>query len=68
MDRGRIRRAHSSAGDAREAAREFHDSVIQPDMSLVVFFASADYDLGVLAEELRLLFEGIQLVGLHDRR
>jgi hypothetical protein len=37
--------------------------VVQPDTSLVVFFCSADYDLGVLAAELQRLFVGVELVG-----
>lgn len=58
-----IRRAQSCAPDAREAAREFHAGVVQPDMALVVFFCSVAYDLEVLAQELRRLFVGVQIVG-----
>ena len=59
----RIRRAQSCATDAREAAREFHAAVVQPDMALVIFFCSSEYDLEVLAEEMRRLFAGVQVVG-----
>lgn len=58
-----IRRAQSCAADAREAAREFHAAVAQPDMALVIFFCSSEYDLEVLAEEMRRLFAGVQVVG-----
>jgi len=58
-----IRRAQSVAHDAREAAREFHAGVDQPQMELVVFFCSSDYDLDALADEMRRLFAGIQVVG-----
>jgi len=58
-----IRRAQSVARDAREAAREFHAGVAQPQMELVVFFCSSDYDLDALADEMRRLFAGVQVVG-----
>ncbi len=59
----RIRSAQSCATDAREAAREFHAAVAQPDMALAVFFCSGQYDLDVLALELDRLFAGVQVVG-----
>lgn len=58
-----ILRAHSRAVDAREAARELHAGLAQPDMALVVFFCSSAYDLDVLGEELWRLFAGVQVVG-----
>ena len=58
-----IRSAQSCATDAREAAREFHATVAQPNMALVVFFCSGQYDLDVLALELDRLFAGVQVVG-----
>lgn len=58
-----IRRAQSLAAEAREAVREFHTGVVQPDMALVVFFCSSDYDLDALADEMRQLFPGIEVVG-----
>ena len=61
--RARICRAQSCATDAREAAREFHAMVSQPAMALVMFFCSSEYDLEVLAEEMGLLFAGVQVVG-----
>lgn len=60
---GRIRPAQSCAADARQAAREFHAAVAQPDMSLVIFFCSSDYDLRAMADELRQLFSDVPLVG-----
>ncbi|MDR3482253.1 MAG: FIST N-terminal domain-containing protein [Burkholderiaceae bacterium] len=59
----RIRRAQSCAADARRAAQEFHAGVTQPDMELVVFFCSSEYDLDALAAEMRRLFVGAQVVG-----
>jgi hypothetical protein len=62
-NRNRIRRAQSCATDARQAVREFHAAVAQPEMALVIFFCSSEYDLEVLAEEMRRLFAGAQVVG-----
>jgi hypothetical protein len=59
----RIRRGQSCATDAREAARDFHAAVAQPDTALVVFFCSGQYDLGVLGSELGRVFAGVQVVG-----
>lgn len=59
----RVLRAQSCAADARGAAREFHAAVTQPDMALVIFFCSSEYDLEVLADEMRQLFAGVQVVG-----
>lgn len=58
-----IRQAQSCATDAQQAAREFHAGVAQPDMALVVFFCSSEYDLDVLAGEIQRLFAGVQVVG-----
>lgn len=58
-----FRRAHSRAPEARQAAREFHAGVSQPDMAMVVFFCSSQYDLEVLADELNRLFGDVPLVG-----
>ena len=58
-----IRIAQSSATEARLAVQELHATVAQPDMELVVFFCSSEYDLDVLAEEMGLLFAGVQVVG-----
>jgi len=58
-----IRRAQSCATDARDAVREFHAAVAQPDMALVIFFCSSEYDLDSLAVEMKHLFDGVQVVG-----
>lgn len=58
-----IRTAQSHAMDAREAAREFHSSVVQADMALVLFFCSPQYDLDELALEMAGLFDGVEVVG-----
>lgn len=58
-----IRSMQSCATDARQAAREFHAGVIQPDTELVVFFCSSEYELDVLAGELRRLFGPVPVVG-----
>ncbi|WP_226401059.1 nitric oxide-sensing protein NosP [Ferribacterium limneticum] len=58
-----FRITHSCATDARQAAREFHAGVEQPDMSMVIFFCSSDYDLEALADELNQLFGSVPLIG-----
>lgn len=58
-----IRRAQSCAADTRQAVHEFHAAVSQPDMELVIFFCSSEYDLDVLAAEMNRLFAGVQVVG-----
>lgn len=58
-----IRRAQSCLLDAREAVREFHAAVVQPGMELVIFFCSSDYHLEDLADEMRIQFAGVQVVG-----
>lgn len=59
----RIRTAQSRALDARQAAREFHAAVAQPDMELVMFFCSSEYDLEALAREMKDLFTDVPVVG-----
>lgn len=60
---GQIRSMHSCAADARQAAWEFYEGVIQPDTEVVVFFCSSHYELDVLAEELQRLFGAVPLIG-----
>jgi hypothetical protein len=62
-ERPQIRRAQAYAAGAREAVRAFHAAVAQPDMALVVFFCSSDYDLDALADEMARSFTGIEVVG-----
>ena len=63
MSSQRILRAQSCATEARQAAEEFHAAVAQPEMELVVFFCSSEYDLDVIAAEMNRLFAGVQVVG-----
>jgi hypothetical protein len=58
-----IRNAQSCASNPRQAVREFHAAVAQPDMALVVFFCSNAYDPDALSSELREVFSGVQVVG-----
>jgi hypothetical protein len=58
-----FRISHSCAGEARQAARELHAGVVQPDMAMVVFFCSSDYDLAALADELNILFGSVPVIG-----
>jgi hypothetical protein len=58
-----IKRAQTLAEDERVAVHEFHAGVTQADMVLVVFFCSSAYRLELLAEEMRQVFSGVQVVG-----
>lgn len=58
-----IRSGQSDAVDAYEAVREFHALVAQPNTALVIFFCSNGYDLKLIADEMRRLFVGIQVIG-----
>lgn len=58
-----IRRAQSRAADARQAVREFHAAVAQPDTALVLFFCSSDHDLHAVAEEMRSCFGDLPVLG-----
>jgi hypothetical protein len=63
QSRTHIRQAQACATDPREAAREFATAVSQPEMALVIFFCSSEYDLEVVAEEMGRLFDGVEVVG-----
>jgi len=58
-----VRIAQSRASDAIQAVREFHAAVLQPEVELVIFFCSSEYDLEVVAAEMNHLFRGVQVVG-----
>ncbi|MGO8683344.1 MAG: FIST N-terminal domain-containing protein [Thermoleophilia bacterium] len=58
-----IRIAQSCALDPREAAQEFFAAVAQPDMTLVIFFCSSEYDRDELAAEMSRLFANVLVVG-----
>ncbi len=59
----RARKGASTLGDARLAARELHAAIGSPDARLVVFYASPDYDLDALGDELSTLFGDLPVVG-----
>ena len=61
--RQQIRTSQSCAADARDAVREFHAEVTQPDMVLVVFFCAIEYDLDEVADEMKRLFGDTPVVG-----
>jgi len=58
-----IRIAQSCESDPRAAVKEFHAQVAQPDMALVIFFCSDEYDRVTLAAEMSRRFAGVQVVG-----
>lgn len=63
MSTPNIRIAQSQATDAKKAVEEFHKGVRQPNMELVLFFCSSEYDLDIIAAEMNRLFAEIQVVG-----
>ncbi len=58
-----IRIAQSCAGDPGDAVAELYDGLVQPDLSLVLFFCSTQYDRSELAAALRERFPGVQVAG-----
>lgn len=58
-----IRIAQTREPDARLAARAFHAAVAQPDIGLVIFFCSSDYDLNALSDEIHCLFGDTPVIG-----
>jgi hypothetical protein len=58
-----IRRGSSTSPDPVRAATELYDQIVQPEISLALFFCSADYDREVLGRELGRLFNGTNLIG-----
>ena len=64
MSDGRtVRIAQSCAQDPRAAAEELHAGLSQPDISLVLFFCSSEYDRDALAAEMARRFAGVPVVG-----
>jgi hypothetical protein len=57
------RRGFSAAADPATAVSELLHQVDQPDMALVVFFASPSYDRGGLAEAIQAQLPGIEVIG-----
>lgn len=62
-NQGSIRTAQSCNPDSRSAVRELHAQLVQPGMSLVVFFCSSVYELDELAAEINLLFPDVVMIG-----
>jgi hypothetical protein len=58
-----VKRAFSLAADPRVAAQELHAGLTQPDLSLVIFFCSPEYDSEIFAEEMHRLFSDTLVVG-----
>lgn len=61
--RGPIRRGFSTASNPVKAVLQFSEAVAQPNIGLVVFFCSFNYDLGIMEPELRRAFPGVHVVG-----
>ena len=58
-----VRRAVSAAPDPLAAAAELHRALSGPELSLVLFFCSAEYEQPAFAAELTRLFDGVLVVG-----
>lgn len=59
----RIRKGVSLSRDPVVAAREFFAAVHQPDMELVLFYCSPQYDLPLLAAEMKRHFGDTPVIG-----
>ncbi len=58
-----VKLSQTVAADPEAAARAFYQDVVQPDMALVVFFCSSQYDLPALAKALKRYFADTPVVG-----
>ena len=58
-----IARGQSCAPTRRQAVAELHAAIVQPDMALVVFFCSPDFDLDEIAGAIANTFAGTPVVG-----
>jgi hypothetical protein len=58
-----IARGQSCAPGGRQAVAELHAAIAQPDMALVVFFCSPDFDLDEVAGAIAHTFAGTPVVG-----
>ncbi len=58
-----MHRGHSDAAEARVAVAELGEQVAQPDLALLLFFCSSNYDLDALADEMNRRFVGVPVVG-----
>ncbi|WP_119390091.1 nitric oxide-sensing protein NosP [Taklimakanibacter lacteus] len=57
------KRGFSAAVDPAEAVRELAYRIDQPEMALVVFFASPSYDRPSLARAIAVEFPGVEVIG-----
>lgn len=62
LSRQQILTAQSDAADPRQAVRELHAGIGQPDAAAVVFFCSSAYDRTALADEINRLFPEVPVV------
>jgi hypothetical protein len=62
-DERTVRIAQSCAQDPGAAVEELHAGLSQPDVSLVLFFCSSEYDRDALAAEMARRFGGVTVVG-----
>ncbi|SIQ26296.1 nitric oxide-sensing protein NosP [Marinobacterium stanieri] len=58
-----VRSAMSSHRDVGRAATELAAQLSHPDLGFVLFFCSAEYDLGALSSALEAAFAGVRLAG-----
>jgi len=61
--RAAIKRFQTCEPEARAAVRAFHAGLDQPNAALVLFFCSSEYDLDALADEMRMQFGEVPVVG-----
>jgi hypothetical protein len=58
-----LRKGQSLASDPRQAVRELHQAIAQPDMALIIFFCSSHYDLDLFAAAINESFAGTTVIG-----
>lgn len=58
-----VKLGQSTLSDPEAAARDLHQQISQPDVSLVIFFCSSRYDLSALASTLTECFGEIPVIG-----
>jgi len=58
-----IRRGSTQHPGTRQAVAELRAQIDQPDLALIIFFCSADYDRAELATELNEAFPGVMAIG-----
>ena len=58
-----ILRGASDSSDPRRAAAELYEAIAQPEMALVIFYCSSEYELPALGRELDRLFGDTLVIG-----